>query len=344
MVITVTNADDDGEVTLSSIQPKVGIDFTATLADPDGGVKDVKWQWAATEGPCAALTFVEANDISKAKSDTYTPMAANVDGTADCLRATATYTDNHGSGKTAMAVSDFQVIVDLENRAPVFRDTNDKVISSDTRDILENSVSDADADATPNPGDVGVPVTAQDPNASYDNVGVTTDAEGTLTYTLGGADASSFDIADDSGQITVGAGTKLNYEGKKVYKVTVTATDPSQATATIDITINVTPVDEPPDISGDDVTREFAENGRNLRIHSFSASDPERRTVYWSLDIADSEYPDDEPFEISSNGVLSFKSSPDFEDTSLGGTNNVYKVIGDSLRRRPWRGRYGQDL
>ena len=67
-----------------------------------------------------------------------------------------------------------------------------------------------------------------------------------MTYTLDGADASSFDIADDTGQITVGAGTKLDYEGKKVYKVTVTATDPSQATATIDITINVAPVDEPP--------------------------------------------------------------------------------------------------
>ena len=46
VVITVTNANDDGTITLSSVQPKVGIDFTATLADEDGGVKDIKWQWA----------------------------------------------------------------------------------------------------------------------------------------------------------------------------------------------------------------------------------------------------------------------------------------------------------
>ena len=45
VVITVANADDPGTVALSSVQPKVGIDLVATLADEDGGVKDVTWQW-----------------------------------------------------------------------------------------------------------------------------------------------------------------------------------------------------------------------------------------------------------------------------------------------------------
>ena len=34
-----------GTITLSSVQPKVGIDLVATLTDGDGGVEDVKWQW-----------------------------------------------------------------------------------------------------------------------------------------------------------------------------------------------------------------------------------------------------------------------------------------------------------
>ena len=49
VMITVTNADDPGKITLSSVQPKVGIEFKATLTDDDGGVEDekVKWQWAS---------------------------------------------------------------------------------------------------------------------------------------------------------------------------------------------------------------------------------------------------------------------------------------------------------
>ena len=40
VMITVTNANEDGSVTFSSVQPKVGrpLIFTATLTDPDGGV------------------------------------------------------------------------------------------------------------------------------------------------------------------------------------------------------------------------------------------------------------------------------------------------------------------
>ena len=46
VVITVTNVEETGTVTLSSVQPKMGIALTATLEDPDGVVADsVKWTW-----------------------------------------------------------------------------------------------------------------------------------------------------------------------------------------------------------------------------------------------------------------------------------------------------------
>ena len=47
----------------------------------------------------------------------------------------------------------------------------------------------------------------------------------TLTYTLGGSDATSFAIDETTGQLK----TKdtLNYEAKDTYTVTVTATDSS---------------------------------------------------------------------------------------------------------------------
>ena len=60
VVVTVTNfnepvtGDTTPVVTLSSLVPKVGVPLTATLDDPDGGEKDVEWQWsisgANTEG------------------------------------------------------------------------------------------------------------------------------------------------------------------------------------------------------------------------------------------------------------------------------------------------------
>ena len=104
-----------------------------------------------------------------------------------------------------------------------------------------------------------------------------------MTYTLGGRDKDSFAIVSATGQITVKAGTKLDYEGpKKSYMVTVTATDPSQASTTIDVTINVTNEDESPVIVGEDVKKDYAENGTSAVVR-FTARDPEGRTVYWSL-------------------------------------------------------------
>ena len=98
----------------------------------------------------------------------------------------------------------------------------------------------------------------------------------TLTYTLGGRDEALFRVRSDTGHIEVGAGTKLDYERKKSYMVTVTATDPSLASATIDVTINVTDVNEPPEIAGeDDLTKEFRENSTST-IETFRATDPEK--------------------------------------------------------------------
>ena len=318
VVITVTNAEDAGEVVLSSVQPKVGFDFTASLTDEDGGVKDVKWQWAsadrvqANDCPAAAAPNAIWTNIANAKSNTYRPVAEDATDNK-CLQATATYTDSQGSDKSAMEVSDNEVVVDQDNRAPVFRVggvATGKVITSDTRSIAENS------DSTVN---VGGPVTATDPNGTT-NI---------LTYTLDGSDNSSFAITNNTnGQITVVDGTNLNYEGKKVYKVTVTATDPSQASATIDITINVTDENESPDIAGDEeVVREFRENSAST-VHTFRATDPEGRPVYWSLsEASDSNNEDVADFSISSTGALTFNDPPDFDNPIDNGSNNSYKVV-----------------
>ena len=336
VVITVENVDDDGKITFSSVQPKVGIPFTAVLSDEDGVVGDVKWQWYKvdpdtdepdTDG--AGEIDDDATPIAKAKSDTYTPKRADLDSNGDGItfHVWATYTDSIGStSATNMAAN--EVVVNQENRAPEFK-LNGKVITATTRMVAENT--DAlpidDDDATDDPADnIKVPGDERDkdPVMATDMSGTTND---TLTYTLGGRDEALFRVRSDTGHIEVGAGTKLDYERKKSYMVTVTATDPSLASATIDVTINVTDVNEPPEIAGeDDLTKEFRENSTGT-IETFRAIDPERRPVYWSLGEAGTGNEDVALFSISSTGALTFNDPPDFENPGDSDTNNTYKVI-----------------
>ena len=73
---------------------------------------------------------------------------------------------------------------------------------------------------------IGVPVTATD-----------ADTDDTLTYTLGGADATSFGIDAASGQLQTTAASEALAEGS--YEVTVTARDGQGGTASVDVTITV---------------------------------------------------------------------------------------------------------
>ena len=105
----------------------------------------------------------------------------------------------------------------LTNNGPVFAST------SVTLEVEENRLAGTN---------VGDPVIA-------------TDADGdTLTYTMAGTNASSFDIDDVTAQITVGTGTDLDFETKSSYSVTVTATDQHAGTATASVTIEVVDVRE----------------------------------------------------------------------------------------------------
>ena len=327
VLITVTNDNEDGEVTFSSVQPKVVRPFTATLNDPDGMTTGVTWQWwkSIEINADPVPDFLDANGdpittawekIADAKSDTYKPVSDDV---SRWLIAMATYTDPVGSN-TAMGASDNAVAANTDNVAPEFREGGGKPVMQAIRKIDENSVSDTDQDS----GNVGEPVAATDPN---ENPEITDDPEGILTYTLGGPDKDSFEIDASSGQITVGADTELDYESnKKTYMVTVTATDPSQAMTTIDVTINVTDVNEPPSFtapSEGDVDKTVQENARSLNIYTFQATDPERRKVYWSLSD-DVTSPDRDQFTISDRGALILNASPDYEGLD---TEKQYTVI-----------------
>ena len=97
VTITVTNVDEPGAVNLSSQAPVVGIALTASLADDDDEITEMTWQWASLDAMDGTFTPIEG-----ATSSIYTPVAGDV---GKHLRATASYTDGEGSGKSERATS-----------------------------------------------------------------------------------------------------------------------------------------------------------------------------------------------------------------------------------------------
>ena len=299
--VKVANVDEPGMVTLSTVQPRVGIALTASLTDIDGGVSGVTWQWQSNN-----------SDIDDATSDTYTPIAVDLN---DTLTAKAMYTDAQGPEKMAELQSANSVAADTRNKAPEFPDQDTDTEGTQNTEAKRTIAENAEAGTSLNGGG---PVTATDSNT--DDI---------LTYTLGGPDASSFNIGNtdsDRGQITVGAGTKLNFEGKPTYMVTVIATDSFDASASIDVTITVTDENEGPMIMRGGLAVSgrpsiaYDENGTDA-LETYTASGPNADLAVWSL-----SGPDAGEFDISSSGVLSFATSPDFESPADMGGDNVYQV------------------
>ena len=110
------------------------------------------------------------------------------------------------------------------NSAPAFAAT------TATRTLDESIGDTASASAT----NIGAPVAA-------------TDGDGdTLTYTLEGTDAASFDVDSGTGQLKTKAGVLYDHEAKSSYSVTVKADDGNAGTDTIDVTITLNDQDEAP--------------------------------------------------------------------------------------------------
>ena len=150
------------------------------------------------------------------------------------------------------------------------------------------------------------------------------DAGATLTYSLTGADASLFNINSTTGVVTFKSSP--NYEapgdagGNNVYNITVGASDGTN-TATKAVAVSVTNVNEAPTVTSA-ATASFAENGTGA-VYTVAATDPDAgTTLTYSLTGADASL-----FNINSTtGVVTFKSSPNYEAPADAGANNVYNI------------------
>ena len=249
VTVTVTNEDEVGTLTLSSEQPQVRTALTATLTDLDGGISGQTWTWERLESG----TWTP---ISLATKQRYAPTDDDLNHR---LRVSVTYTDGHGMGKSKQEEADHPV-----DPAPV-TPNNPPIFSSS---LMDRSVAENSGAGTP----IDPAVTATDPDGP--NV--------VLTYTLSGPDAARFTIDGSSGRIRVGAGKPLDFEGRRrEYFVTVTVTDPSGDSASTDVTITVTNVNEPP-IARDDRPSTIEDTPRSIDVLD-NDDDPEGATLTVSL-------------------------------------------------------------
>ena len=322
VTIEVVDGEDEGEVSLSQRQPRVGIAVHATPSDPDGGVRIKRWVWERS----AEITVDDAGTPSaecEEDSDTpginavggwtpidgvatavYTPKSSDV---GMCLRATAVYTDNIGDAEDRATGALERPVQDSSpaNAAPEFVD-QDLNTAGDQSDRTSRKV----AENTKAGESIGSPVSAFDDDGEP------------LIYTLGGEDAALFRISRDDGQLKTKA--SLNFEARNRYAVVVAATDPSGAADRIRVTINVTNVHDPVHITGVSSVR-YAENGTDP-VASFTAFDEAGHVITWSV-----SGDDDHLFTIE-DGVLAFRQPPNYEDpqsvveSTLLSARNVYRV------------------
>ena len=157
--ITVTDVDEDGTITFSSDPPSAGTALTATLEDDDGVVWTETWSWEISDDGQANWTT-----ISDADTSSYTPGSDDI---GKNLRVTVTYADSFDGSKTANGETAAVATAPTTNQNPDFTDT------TTTRSVAEN---------TPAAQNIDDPVAATH-----------SDSVGTLVYSLGGTDASSFD-------------------------------------------------------------------------------------------------------------------------------------------------------
>ena len=209
VTVTVDNVDEVGTVTLSSSSPQVGDHLTATLSDPDGGIRNVSWSWQD-------IPRSDESDDAEPPQTTSYPYTVEASDEGRRIEVRASYTDAHGSGKTARATTEVvQEAAESNRHAPAIAGPEEVSVAEGHTGAL------ADADYTTSDGDGDA-----------------------VTLTLTDAARGPFSLSSSG---TLHVTSALDYESDDTrYEVTLTATDdgePSKS-STKQVTVTMTNQEE----------------------------------------------------------------------------------------------------
>ena len=209
---------------------EVGQTLTATkgtIADTQGTTKAdngdadyaYTYQWVLVD------TDSSEADITGATSPTYTPVTGDVGKKVKVKVWFQDDGDNDEGPRVSDAYPGTGSIVAGSNNPPVFDDGTSTIRS------FTETVGSATEGVTRSIGSA---------------VAATDDDGDTLEYSLEGTDASEFTVVSTSGQLGTKAGERYDHEADSSYAVRVKVVDGNGGTDTINVTINVTDVDEAP--------------------------------------------------------------------------------------------------
>ena len=243
-----------GGVTLDFEGTKKSYSVTVTASD------------GALSGTAAVtINVTDVNEAPAFPSNAPTSVSVDENNAAGAAVTTVTATDPDGTTPTYSLDGTSDAVFDISTAGAITVTAANALDHEDTAsytltvtasdgtlsDTHKLTVNVTDVNDAPEFASATVARSVAENSAAGTNVGAAVtaaDADGnTLGYSLGGADASSFEIDSAGGQITVAAAATLNFEAtKNSYSVTVTASDGTLSdTATVNI--DLTDVDEPPD-------------------------------------------------------------------------------------------------
>ena len=274
-------SSDDGSSTTRSIAENtasgINIGNVVSATDEDGDA--LRYWLSGTNAAAFSIVSTTGQLRTRAALDYETKTSYSL---------TVNVSDNKGG------TDDISVTINITNvnEAPVFSEGD-----STTRSILENTAADQN---------IGTPVSATD-----------VDNGDTLTYTLGGADVSSFSIVSTTGQLQTSVA--LDHEINDTYSVTVTVSDGNGGTDSIAVTIHITNTNEIPVFTeGDSASRSIPENtAAGIDIgNAVSATDGDADALLYTLGGTDAA-----AFGIvSTTGQLQTRAALDHE------TKDTYSV------------------
>ncbi|WP_179957663.1 cadherin domain-containing protein [Exilibacterium tricleocarpae] len=148
-----------------------------------------------------------------------------------------------------------------------------------------------------------------------------TDADsGILIYSLSGTDAALFNLDANTGELTfIDAPDYENLGSNHPYSITITATDSDGLSASQNVTIGVSNVNESPVFtSGTTATVNENQTG----AYTAEVMDPEGETLIYTYSLSGT---DATLFTLDANtGELTFKEAPDYENL---GSHHPYNII-----------------
>ena len=263
--ITVTPVKDDNAAgeTVTLTHTVSGGDYAGIAADSvtvsltDSDARNLvlsEESLAVTEGDATGVGYTVK--LATQPSDTVTVTISGHDG-ADLTLSGTTLTNNQltftttnwGTAQTVTVKPGDDDNTDDESETLAHTASGGDYVNI-TKDLPVSITDDGDPQVTFDPDTVTREVNEN--TGANQNVGspVTAAYSGTctLTYTLGGTDAASFEIDSSTGQLKTRSGVTYDHEAKSTYTVTVTASDANCGADDATVTINVNDVNEPPSV------------------------------------------------------------------------------------------------